>query len=58
MAEGLTTALDPKKPPVNDLCMQGAQTVLTLKKTYTCDDSGVLKIVQNNGTVVFLKFIS
>jgi hypothetical protein len=34
MREGLMTALDIQKPLVNDLCGQGAQTVLTLKMTY------------------------
>jgi hypothetical protein len=58
MAEGLTTALDLKKPPVNDLHMQGAQTVLTLKMTYIFDNSDILKIVQKNRAIVFLKFIS
>jgi hypothetical protein len=34
VVEGLTTALDIKKLPVNDLGGQGAQMVLTLKMTY------------------------
>jgi hypothetical protein len=31
MAEGLTTALNLQKPPVNDLCRQGAEMALTFK---------------------------
>jgi hypothetical protein len=34
MAKGLMTALDLQKPPVNDLCGQGGQMVLTLKMTF------------------------
>jgi hypothetical protein len=33
MAEGLMTALDLQKPPVNDLHGQGVQMVRTLKMT-------------------------
>jgi hypothetical protein len=31
MEEGLTTALNLQKSPANDLCVQDAQMVLTLK---------------------------
>jgi hypothetical protein len=34
MAEGLTTALNLQKPPVNDLHGQHVQMVFTLKITY------------------------
>jgi hypothetical protein len=45
--EGLTTALDRQKPPVNDLRGKGAQTVLNLKMTYVIEILGSIRADTN-----------